>query len=262
MYATLFIACLRSGNHAASDLAQTDTLVRSSAKAAECENMSHSLSSRVTFGPFCLTSSERRITRDGVPIEIGGRSLDLLIALVDEPGRVLSKHELQKRVWANVIVEDSSLRFHMANLRKILRDGEDGARYISTQVGVGYAFVAQVHRVPIADSGSSQASFVREPKVKCEEPDVAVAKLPTRSPHVIGRERDVRLLSERVAQTQLFTIVGPAGVGKTTLAVEIGHVCGTHFAGNRSFVDLGRLAGSGPGAIGDCRSAGNSSAGR
>ena len=203
--------------------------------------MSQSLSSRVTFGPFCLTSSERRITKDGVPVEIGGRSLDLLIALVDEPGRVVSKQELQKRVWANVIVEDSSLRFHMANLRKVLRDGEDGARYISTQVGVGYAFVAQVRRVPIADSGSSQASFVREPKGQHEETDMAFANLPARSPRVIGRERDIQLLVERVAQTQLFTIVGPAGVGKTTLAVEIGHVSCAHFGGKRSFVDLGRL---------------------
>ena len=195
----------------------------------------------MAFGPFCLTSSERLITRDGVPLEIGGRSLDLLIALIDQPGRVLSKHELLKRVWADVIVEDSSLRFHMASLRRILRDGQDGARYIATQVGVGYAFVAQVQKLPTADSGFSQPALKREQQRQRVELEVAVANLPARSPRVIGRERDVQLLSERVTKTQLFTVVGPAGVGKTTLAVEIGHVSGERFANRISFVDLGRL---------------------
>lgn len=194
----------------------------------------------MAFGPFCLTTSERLITRDGVPVEIGGRSLDLLIALVDQPGRVLSKHELLKRVWPDVIVEDSSLRFHMANLRRILGDGQDGARYISTQVGVGYAFVAQIRRSAVSDSETSQVAVMHRPASHSDEPDGAVANLPVRSPRVIGRERDVRLLCERIAQTRLFTIVGPGGVGKTTLAVEIGHVS-TGFAARRSFVDLGRL---------------------
>jgi DNA-binding winged helix-turn-helix (wHTH) protein len=83
---------------------------------------------------------------DGAPVEIGGRSLDLLVVLTEQPGRVLSKRELLKRVWSDVVVEDGSLRFHMAGLRKLLGDGKDGARYIATQVGVGYAFVARVER--------------------------------------------------------------------------------------------------------------------
>ena len=80
------------------------------------------------FGPYRLSRSERLLTRDGAPVEIGGRSLDLLAALVEQPGRVISKRELMERVWPDVVVEDGSLRFHMAGLRKILRDGEDGAR--------------------------------------------------------------------------------------------------------------------------------------
>jgi DNA-binding winged helix-turn-helix (wHTH) protein len=109
----------------------------------------------MSFGPFSLFPGERLLTRDDVPVEIGGRSLDLLIVLTEQPGRVLSKRDLLKRVWSDVVVEDGSLRFHMAGLRKLLGDGRDGARYIATQVGVGYAFVAQVERHGAAPAPTS-----------------------------------------------------------------------------------------------------------
>ena len=104
----------------------------------------------IGFGPFRVVPVRRLLIRDGVPVEIGGRALDLLIALLEQPGRVLSKRELLRRVWADAIVEEGSLRFHMTSLRRILGDGEQGARYIATQVGVGYAFVAPVEVFPCA----------------------------------------------------------------------------------------------------------------
>ncbi|MDF3842071.1 transcriptional regulator, partial [Pseudomonas citronellolis] len=100
---------------------------------------------------------KRLLSRDGEPVEIGGRALDLLIALLEKPGQVLSKRELIKRVWPDVVVEEGSLRFHMNSLRRALGDGEQGARYIATQVGVGYAFVAPVNRRPALDAAPSAA---------------------------------------------------------------------------------------------------------
>jgi DNA-binding winged helix-turn-helix (wHTH) protein len=102
------------------------------------------LGERRSFGPFALLPAERLLTRDGILVEIGGRSFDLLVVLTEQPGQILSKRDLLKRVWPDVVVEDGSLRFHMAGLRKLLGEGTDGARYIATQVGVGYAFVAPV----------------------------------------------------------------------------------------------------------------------
>jgi len=64
---------------------------------------------RIVFGPFCVIPGKRLLTRDGFPVEIGGRALDLLIALVEQPGRVLSKRELLRRVWPDIVVEASSL---------------------------------------------------------------------------------------------------------------------------------------------------------
>lgn len=195
-------------------------------------------SERRAFGPFCLFPNERLLTRGGQPVEMGGRSFDLLVVLTEQPGRVLSKRELLKRVWPDVVVEDGSLRFHMAGLRKLLGDGNNGARYIATQVGVGYAFVAPVERtVPLGVTTTLPAAQHR-----AAGPVAASSiNLPPPLSRLIGRERDVRLLLERIVDTRLFTIVGAAGVGKTSLAVAVGHQLTSRFEGRVSFVDFSML---------------------
>lgn len=190
---------------------------------------------RVLFGPFCLSVSERLLTRNGDPVDIGGRSFDLLAALVEQPGRVLSKRELLTRVWSDVVVEDGSLRFHMAGLRKLLGEGQDGARYIATQVGVGYAFVAPVERMSSTHEPEAIEAFP-EPRSAPK-----TVNMPSRLPHLIGRDADLRLLADRIVSTPLFTIVGPAGVGKTTLAVEVAHRLGSVFGDQITFVDFSLL---------------------
>jgi predicted ATPase/DNA-binding winged helix-turn-helix (wHTH) protein len=204
---------------------------------ADSGNQQHG--ERRAFGPFCLSPTERLLTRDGKAVDMGGRSFDLLVVLTEQPGRVLSKRELLKRVWSDVVVEDGSLRFHMAGLRKLLGDGQNGARYIATQVGVGYAFVAPVERtgpagVPMPPSAAADDDAANRTAV-------GPTNLPPRLPRLIGRERDIRLLMERVVDTPLFTIVGSAGVGKTSLAVEIGHQMVPHFDGRVVFVDFSML---------------------
>jgi DNA-binding winged helix-turn-helix (wHTH) protein len=87
----------------------------------------------ISFGPFSLVASERLLTKQGAPVELGARTLDILIALVSRPNEVVSKRDLLARVWPDVTVEEGSLRFHIASLRKALADGKDGARYITTR---------------------------------------------------------------------------------------------------------------------------------
>src|SRR5262249_38265673 len=100
----------------------------------------------LSFGPYNLVVRERLLTRNGTPVELGARALDILIALVSKPNEAITKQELLSRVWPDVTVEESSLRFHMVSLRKALGDGKDGARYITTLAGRGYCFVAPVLR--------------------------------------------------------------------------------------------------------------------
>jgi predicted ATPase/DNA-binding winged helix-turn-helix (wHTH) protein len=192
---------------------------------------------RIAFGPFCLSPRERLLTYNGAPVDIGGRSLSLLMALVEQPGQVIAKRELLRRVWPDVLVEDGSLRFHMAGLRKVLRDGIDGARYIDTQVGVGYAFVAPVRHLDEAKS----ETVLQDLSPHRESAPSIVGRLPERIPRLFGRESDVRLITDRILGNNLFTIVGPGGVGKTTLAVEIGHRLLAEFADKVHFVDLGAV---------------------
>jgi predicted ATPase/DNA-binding winged helix-turn-helix (wHTH) protein len=193
---------------------------------------------RISFGPFDLTPAERLLTRSGRPVELGGRSFDLLVALVADAGKVLSKRELLKRVWPDVVVEDGSLRFHMVSLRRALGDGKDGARYIATQIGVGYAFVAPIEIFGGMPEASEALYSPQQSSVQSSTPSV---RLPPRVPELIGRGEDLRLLIERVAECPVFTIAGPGGVGKTALAIELGYELATRFDDRVAFVDFGML---------------------
>src|SRR3981081_4566794 len=84
----------------------------------------------IACGPFRLSAAERLIERSGAPLELGGRAMDILIALVERAGDVVSQRDLIDRVWPNVTVDDSNLRYHVGALRRALRDGRDGARYV------------------------------------------------------------------------------------------------------------------------------------
>ncbi|MEA1648882.1 winged helix-turn-helix domain-containing protein [Nitrospirillum sp. BR 11164] len=183
----------------------------------------------LAFGPFKLVMSERLLTRDGVPVDVGARALDILSALVATPNEVINKRNLMSLVWPDVIVEEASLRFHIANLRKALGDGVDGARYITTIPGRGYCFVA-----PITRTNSPR----KEPPATTR---FQHANLPPRLGRMIGRDEDVMALWSQLADGRLVTIIGPGGVGKTTVAVAVAHHLAAAFSGAVLFVDFGMI---------------------
>ena len=141
----------------------------------------------LSFGPFHLVVSERLLTKEGAPFELGSRALDILIVLLSTPNEVISKKDLMSRVWPDVIVEEGSLRFHMAGLRKALGDGKDGARYITTLPGRGYCFVAPVSR-PGGRRDGAPVAAVNFPH----------ANLPNRLSRMVGRDEDVLKLSAQL----------------------------------------------------------------
>jgi len=100
----------------------------------------------ISFGPFELIASEKQLTRNGVPVKLAPRAYDILLTLLSRPNEIISKNDLLAQVWPGITVEEGSLRFHVAGLRKALGDGKDGARYISTSSGRGYSFVASISR--------------------------------------------------------------------------------------------------------------------
>src|SRR5882762_4220780 len=141
-----------------------------------------------SFGPFRLYTAERLLEKAGEPLPVGGRALDILIALVERAGEVVSRNELISRVWPDVIVEEANLRVHIAGLRKALGDGHDGARYVANVPGRGYCFVA-----PVTRSGSQRSLPQAQPVVTDR-----LRKLPARLTRMVGRDDTVRALSAQL----------------------------------------------------------------
>jgi DNA-binding winged helix-turn-helix (wHTH) protein len=169
----------------------------------------------LAFGPFRLHPTRRVLFRDGKQLRLGSRALDLLVALVDSGKDLISKEELLKRVWPDTFIEEANLRVHVAALRKLLGDEGTGDQYISTVAGRGYCFVAPVARTEeAADEPASVASLPEHPH-----------HLPASLTRVIGRTDSVNAIASQLARRRFVTIVGPGGIGKTTVALAVaGHL--------------------------------------
>jgi DNA-binding winged helix-turn-helix (wHTH) protein len=98
----------------------------------------------VSFGPFRLLPTQFLLLEDNKPVPLGSRALEILTVLLARAGELVSKQELMARVWPNVFVEPANLTVHMSALRRTLRDGRDGNRFIINVPGRGYSFVASV----------------------------------------------------------------------------------------------------------------------
>ena len=98
--------------------------------------------SKVEFGPFRLDAAKRVLWRDGRIVPLPPKALDLLVALVEQRGDVVTKDELMKRVWPDTFVEEANLSVNVSALRKALRDGPEGRPYIETVSRRGYRFAA------------------------------------------------------------------------------------------------------------------------
>src|SRR5215813_4964962 len=108
----------------------------------------------VAFGPYRLLPLQRVVLRDRTPLQLGSRAREILVALVERAGEVVEKRELLRRVWPGMVVE-ATLRVHINTLRKALREGEAGARYVESVTGRGYRFVAPLKPVNETTPGQS-----------------------------------------------------------------------------------------------------------
>src|SRR6185369_13566725 len=98
------------------------------------------------FGPFHLDESERRLLRDGQPVQITPRVFDTLIALIEHNGQLVKKEELMEKLWPNTFVEEGALTRNISDLRKALGDG----KYVETVPRQGYRFLGVMSNVPDA----------------------------------------------------------------------------------------------------------------
>ena len=201
------------------------------------------------FGPFRLSLQSRLLQRDEVDVSLGGRGFDVLAAMVQRAGQVLSHRELMAIGWPDVVVEDSNIRVQIALLRKRLGCGRDGVRYIMSIAGRGYCFVAPIERLP-ADAPSASTDTLDHPASPAPQASQSIqlsqleATSPQRLPPALerarGREDSVLALCQLLRERRIVTVVGPGGIGKTTLAVLVAHAL-KDFVGLTRFVDLSTM---------------------
>lgn len=188
------------------------------------ERMGLPSAARVLFGPFELSTAERSLKKAGEVVPVGGRAFDILAALIDRAGEVVSKGELIAKAWPDVIVEEGSLRVHLSALRKALGDGQFGTKYVANVQGRGYCFVAPIVRqADDRDHGNRSSSL---------------SNLPPPLSRMIGRDDAVRDIRTVLKSQRLTSILGTGGIGKTTVALAVGHAALVDFTGQVFFVDL------------------------
>ena len=183
------------------------------------------------FGSLRLLPSQRLLLEGDKPVRLGSRALDILTVLVEHAGRVVPKEELIARVWPNIFVDESNLKMQVSALRRAVGDGQGGARYIVTVPGRGYEFVAPVRR--------------REEHPVSTPPAITKAvnhNLPAAVTRMIGRDETVATLISRLSRERLVTIVGPGGIGKTTLALAVAEAMLSAYEHGVWFIDLAPLS--------------------
>ena len=164
----------------------------------------------ISFGPYRLLPTQRLLLEGDQPVRLGSRAFDILATLLERPGEPIGKDELMSRTWPKTFVDDANLKIQVNALRRVLGDGQGGNRYIATIPGRGYNFVAPVR-------------FEKPPQAP-QPATIALAtahNLPLAVTRMIGREEAVASLVSRLSRERLLTIVGPGGIGKTTVALAV-----------------------------------------
>ena len=182
------------------------------------------------FDEYRFFPRRQLLLRGQVPVRVGARALDLLQVLLERQGELVSKADLIRFAWPDTFVHESNLKVNIAALRRSLPQDRPDLPYIVTVPGRGYRFAAPVRfETASASSGTPSqggGSFHRHPQ----------------GPHLlIGREDDVAELTKRVCDRGFVTIVGPAGVGKTSLALAAARDVAERFDGGVCFVDLAAI---------------------
>jgi predicted ATPase/DNA-binding winged helix-turn-helix (wHTH) protein len=189
----------------------------------------------LAFDGFRLRPTERLLLRNDEPVRLGGRALDLLIALAGRAGEVIGKQELIAAIWPDTFVDEGNLKVHVSALRRALREGEAGRRYISTVAGRGYCFVAPVTPSAVTVSAHPGPMTPRSGAAQ------RWRSLPALLAPLVGRDAAIDRVVRLSSRQRLVTLVGAGGVGKTSLALAAGEVRAATDPTGISFLDMAAI---------------------
>jgi predicted ATPase/DNA-binding winged helix-turn-helix (wHTH) protein len=188
----------------------------------------------------CEIDTIRREFRvDGTVVPIGGRAFDIVEALVEAAGGLLSKDELMSRIWPGSIVGDSALQVHVSALRKAL-----GSRraMLRTESGRGYRLLGD-WTAHYQDEEAVSAPPAAAPVVQLSQTgDVPLSNLPVVVAPLVGRSAATRSLRDLISAYRVVTLTGPGGIGKTALALQVARDVMPEFADGCRLVELAALS--------------------
>src|SRR5712671_6753440 len=164
----------------------------------------------IEFGRFRVLPRRRELVVEDRPLELGGRAFDVLLALIEASGAVVSKDVLMHRVWPDRIVEENSLQAQIWALRRAFGADRD---LIRTIAGRGYQFTGQIRSVSARPDAQASAGVL--------QPTPAPSRPPTNLPEpvseLIGRDVELDEVLGLTAAHRLVTLTGAGGIGKTRL---------------------------------------------
>jgi predicted ATPase/DNA-binding winged helix-turn-helix (wHTH) protein len=171
-------------------------------------------SESLAFGRFRVMPDRREVWADAEPVKLGPRAFELLMALIETPGAMLSKDDLVTRLWPGRTVTENSLHAQISALRQTLGEERD---LIRTVAGRGYRFVGEIHVVPSNPGDAAPAGRV----VAADSVKTPPGEMPRPFFELIGRDAEVAEVAELVWDHRLVTLTGTGGIGKTRLALEV-----------------------------------------
>jgi predicted ATPase/DNA-binding winged helix-turn-helix (wHTH) protein len=158
----------------------------------------------LAIGPYRLSTDTRELSGRGLNVRLGDRASNLLRILAERPGVVVSKRELLAGGWPDSTVDEGALRFQILGLRRILNRWEDPPIRIVSAAGRGYMLT------------------VREPEgLPQEAVDDSGGGLSRGPAPLVGREAEITALTSMLRAERCVSLVGPGGVGKTSLALTL-----------------------------------------
>jgi predicted ATPase/DNA-binding winged helix-turn-helix (wHTH) protein len=189
----------------------------------------------IEFGHFRVVPRRRELLADGRPVHLGGRTFDVLMALIEASGAVVGKDALMNRVWPNRIAEESSLHVQISALRNAF--GAD-RNLIRTVSGRGYQFTGEIRT--IAANPDTQA--VARRVVLVSVPPRPSTNLAEPVSELIGRDVEVDEVLGLTAAHRLVTLTGAGGIGKTRLGLDAARRLLPKFADGVWVIELAPLS--------------------